>query len=107
MDQQENIRYIPGYLNDWTYGCDAFGGVVDLDVAAEAASCGHSVVKMRGRDFVGVLVIWGCVLVLAVHVHWEFMVSVLICSDIVASCTHLSFTAGYVRRFTLCLGLDD
>jgi hypothetical protein len=28
------------------YGCDALGGVVDFDVAAEAASGGHFVVGM-------------------------------------------------------------
>lgn len=29
---------------NWTYGCDALGGVVDFDVAAEAASGGHVMV---------------------------------------------------------------
>jgi len=41
----------------YTYGCDALGGVVDLDIAAEAASGRHVVVVVWGR---GCAVLVGC-----------------------------------------------
>jgi len=40
-----------------TYSCDALGGVVDLDVAAGAASGRHIVVIMRGCGIVVLIAI--------------------------------------------------